>query len=1107
MTTAVLALGSPDAAAQSDITVTTTADNADDNDLECTLREAILLANGGAANDCGSTGNDIGFSFPGTSRTITLASALPTLTADGLTINGELSDGRPVRVSGNDGQRVFLIDSTGIVTLERLEILNGAAVRGAGVKIDGGRAVIKDSAIYDNAATGGGGGIFVDSAILELESTLVWRNTATNDGGGLHVTTTSGAESVVVNSTISGNTATRGGGIHNNLGELVVLFTTVADNTAGTGAGIHTLNVPGSITTSKLAASIVATNNGAGTDAAAGTSGQFVSGCGNVVGSTTNADALRTFCNGNDNGLMLDALGGPDQDRSEWVHVLRNGTTTFTGSGTGVDDVDSATLNTFGFTRPTVDQLGRQETRPSGAEFRDDSGAYENQLPTSSGDAAEYVARGGTTLIVGPAGGLLATMTDPEGDPFVVAEADASLGTIDASFDGSFTFTPRPDTVGSSGILVKVIDRSGPSEVNYVPRIEIQATCTLNESASANPRISQQECDDLVLLYENNRPEGGWPLEGWWVISDRTISDPCTWEGIGCTGGAITSIDISFQGLTGQLPDLDFPNLTELSLDGNSLNGPIPNLNMRNLTKLSLAFNGLEGPIPNFDLAKLEDIDLVANNLTGPIPDFDLPALVDLDLNTNELTGAIPNFDLPNLTNLDLSANELTDEIPALNLPKLNTLFLNTNELTGSIPNFDLPNLATLDLGNNQLAGSIPDFDLPALTDLDLESNRLEGLVPDLVANNDLLTSIKLDDNRCLTAGFTPDSGIYSDAATALNSPACDAVDDEAAVSPGATVVIDVVANDGIPAGAVQAMSITSAPAAGSARIVNNQIEYIAAADGPATDVFGYQACSGTICRSATVTITPPTLFCAGKPVTINMNLAGATGLGTTGDDVILGTDAADVIDGLGGDDTICGQGGDDVISGGDGKDFIFGGAGNDTMRGQAGNDRIRGQQDADIIDGGAGNDFLYGGTGDDRITGGVGNDTIGGFGGADTIDAGPGNDTIFGGFGADLINAGDGADSVFGLIGDDTINGGAGNDTLNGDNGRDTINGNDGDDTINGGNSFDTLFGNSGDDVVSGGKADDTLSGGPDNDTCIGNKEILGDTADASCELIFGVP
>lgn len=240
------------------------------------------------------------------------------------------------------------------------------------------------------------------------------------------------------------------------------------------------------------------------------------------------------------------------------------------------------------------------------------------------------------------------------------------------------------------------------------------------------------------------------------------------------------------------------------------------------------------------------------------------------------------------------------------------------------------------------------------------------------------------------------------------------------------------------------------------------------------------------------------TTECGGEPITIDMTLAGVSGQGTPGDDVILGTSGNDVIEGLGGNDTICGGDGDDVVLGGDGDDMVFAGDGRDTVRGGPGNDSIRG---------GSGNDRILGGTGSDSLDGDDGNDFIGGFGGNDVIDGGAGDEVIFGGFGADVIDGGPGDDEVHGLVGNDVIDGGTGDDVLDGERGNDDINGGDGNDLIRGGNASDVLFGGAGDDDLKGGKADDQLFGGPGTDICVGNTQFTADTAGSDCESRLGIP
>ncbi|MGH3848427.1 MAG: calcium-binding protein [Pseudonocardiaceae bacterium] len=127
-----------------------------------------------------------------------------------------------------------------------------------------------------------------------------------------------------------------------------------------------------------------------------------------------------------------------------------------------------------------------------------------------------------------------------------------------------------------------------------------------------------------------------------------------------------------------------------------------------------------------------------------------------------------------------------------------------------------------------------------------------------------------------------------------------------------------------------------------------------------------------TTVAGATTTTRATTTTVAGATTTttrvIDNTCAGATVVGTDGDDILTGTSGDDVIDGRGGSDVIDGLGGADTICGGPDKDLILGGRGNDRLFGQAGHDRILGGSGADRIDGGSGYDACAGGPGRDRI-------------------------------------------------------------------------------------------------------------------------------------------
>jgi Ca2+-binding RTX toxin-like protein len=274
------------------------------------------------------------------------------------------------------------------------------------------------------------------------------------------------------------------------------------------------------------------------------------------------------------------------------------------------------------------------------------------------------------------------------------------------------------------------------------------------------------------------------------------------------------------------------------------------------------------------------------------------------------------------------------------------------------------------------------------------------------------------------------------------------------------------------------------------------------------------------------VAIGPVPLAEAAPPLCFD---AGATIVGTEGDDVLTGTPGPDVIVGLGGADTLRGKDGDDTICGGDGNDLLSGGEAIDKVDGGAGADDLRlgpnpcregsdegqltyicdyadGGSGDDTIDGGSGSDWINGGSGNDRIDGGPGGDWMSGNEGDDVMRGGkgddafgpedefgfvredPGNDTAFGGPGGDSW-IGTGAGSGAGH--EDHFYGGTGNDGAwvhpgvgEGSESRFILRGEAGDDELSGGNGADVILGGTGNDHLKGYGGDDSLRGGSGTDT-----------------------
>jgi uncharacterized repeat protein (TIGR01451 family)/CSLREA domain-containing protein len=178
-------------------------------DGKCTLREAITNANTDSDTtnlDCAAgTGADIiTFSAGGT---IPIGSTLSISDAAGLTIDGI---GRNVILSGNYSVRVMLVNPGASLTVKNLTVANGYAdSQGGGIYNQFGNLTIINSTFSGNTATRTGGGI-----ANYRDSTLA------NPGGNL----------TVVNSTFSGNSSSFGGAIRNANGTLDIVNSTIAGN-------------------------------------------------------------------------------------------------------------------------------------------------------------------------------------------------------------------------------------------------------------------------------------------------------------------------------------------------------------------------------------------------------------------------------------------------------------------------------------------------------------------------------------------------------------------------------------------------------------------------------------------------------------------------------------------------------------------------------------------------------------------------------------------------------------------------------------------------------------------------------------------------------------
>ena len=260
-----------------------------------------------------------------------------------------------------------------------------------------------------------------------------------------------------------------------------------------------------------------------------------------------------------------------------------------------------------------------------------------------------------------------------------------------------------------------VIALVGVSNAQAEPLAATYTGCTYPGDQTDIPQV---ECEALVALYDGTTGASWYSNTGW-----KTTNTPCTWYGITCTTGNVTTLDLTNNNLASSIPSQlgNLSNLTNLVLNFNGLTGTIPIElgNLTNLTQLWLSNNSLTGGIPTQlgNLTNLLIFNLSQNNLSGSIP-TELSNLVNLGhlrLGSNSLTGGIPS-ELGNLSNLEvlgLSGNSLTGGIPTQlgNLTNLQGIYLSDNSLGGIVPTElgNLTNLIDLYIQNNtSLAGWLP---------------------------------------------------------------------------------------------------------------------------------------------------------------------------------------------------------------------------------------------------------------------------------------------------------------------------------------------------------------------------------------------------------------
>ena len=203
------------------------------NDNQCTLREAIIIANNdnqSGSTDCatGSSVDTINFNLDGI---ILLNSALPTITQD-IIIDGV---GQTIHIDGQNTVPIFNITAA-YATFQNLTIQNGSS-SGEGGGINAAEALtLSNVVVVNNVTVSNGGGVAAGGPLIMANSQFENNscNTAGCDGGGAYVVN----NATITNTNFFSNTAVDRGGSVASDSTITIIGGQLERNQAGQGGGL-----------------------------------------------------------------------------------------------------------------------------------------------------------------------------------------------------------------------------------------------------------------------------------------------------------------------------------------------------------------------------------------------------------------------------------------------------------------------------------------------------------------------------------------------------------------------------------------------------------------------------------------------------------------------------------------------------------------------------------------------------------------------------------------------------------------------------------------------------------------------------------------------------
>jgi hypothetical protein len=247
------------------LTVTGTGDAGTGSGLSGDLRYCITTANGDAAtgvpdqivfSNTDNGGTQTNF-YDGTAHTITLGTALPSLTNPATTITGPGASVLTVnRTAGSF--RIFNVapvSSPALMTMTGMTISGGNSGTGAGINVAGGGLTLDSMVISGNSTSSSGGAIYnASTGAITITNSAIQNNTSV--GGPALYNSSTGAISITASQLLNNRSTSTGSAVYNSSGQLTLIGDTIQGNSGSGTATIYSdpTGVPTQITNTLIQA-------------------------------------------------------------------------------------------------------------------------------------------------------------------------------------------------------------------------------------------------------------------------------------------------------------------------------------------------------------------------------------------------------------------------------------------------------------------------------------------------------------------------------------------------------------------------------------------------------------------------------------------------------------------------------------------------------------------------------------------------------------------------------------------------------------------------------------------------------------------------------------